>query len=609
MNIDENFIDANKLPLPLKKDEINELFRQMKEGSKKARDTIIIHNIRFVMYTANKYLNNKCDLKDLISIGNIGLIKAVDTYDVSKNYEFATYANKCISNEILMYFRKMKHYSETYSLSDIIFYDGCGSEIELEDALVCDFDLEYNYEKDELCQNIRKIVKLLPEVEQKIITMYFGLNDEREYSQHEIANMLNVNQSSISRAIKRIIKKVEYQLDNQELIIFNRKEENKMKKQRTIYELLEGYTKEQIDDVISTLTNEERDLITLRYGDDLLNPIAGFLSEIEKSKFYTALIPKIKRRLARNNNEKDAPGRRMNSIYVLLKPYTKKQVDDMISTLSEKERALITLRYGDDLSNPVAGHLSGEEKNKFYSTLIPKMKKILAMDNNEKGSSGQKINSIYVLLKPYTKEQVDDMISTLSEEERALITLRYGDDLSNPVAGHLSKEEKNKFYGTLVYRMKKILARNNTNENKDSIKQVKKASAETKDGAIEPKQVMTEVNQVVTYPSVETQEKMIKEDYITVLELLKTPTFGQMMNALSVKEAVIISLRLGYIDGKYFSAQTISEFLGIDREEVVEVTKRALLLYKDNINDFLDNATNIISSSSNDKILSLEHKK
>ena len=529
MNIDENFIDANKLPLPLKKDEINELFRQMKEGSKKARDTIIIHNIRFVMYTANKYLNNKCDLKDLISIGNIGLIKAVDTYDVSKNYEFATYANKCISNEILMYFRKMKHYSETYSLSDIIFYDGCGSEIELEDALVCDFDLEYNYEKDELYQNIRKIVKLLPEVEQKIITMYFGLNDEREYSQHEIASMLNVNQSSISRAIKRIIKKVEYQLDNQELIIFNRKEENKMKKQRTIYELLEGYTKEQIDDVISTLTNEERNLITLRYGNDLLNPIAGFLSEIEKSKFYTALIPKIKRRLARNNNEKDAPGRR--------------------------------------------------------------------------------INSIYVLLKPYTKEQVDDMISTLSEEERALITLRYGNDLSNPVAGHLSKEEKNKFYGTLVYRMKKILARNNTNENKDSIKQVKKASAETKDGAIEPKQVMTEVNQVVTSLSVETQEKMTKEDYITVLELLKTPTFGQMMNALSVKEAVIISLRLGYIDGKYFSAQTISEFLGIDREEVVEVTKRALLLYKDNINDFLDNATNIISSSSNDKILSLEHKK
>ena len=609
MNIDENFIDANKLPLPLKKDEINELFRQMKEGSKKARDTIIIHNIRFVMYTANKYLNNKCDLKDLISIGNIGLIKAVDTYDVSKNYEFATYANKCISNEILMHFRKMKHYSETYSLSDIIFYDGCGSEIELEDALVCDFDLEYNYEKDELCQNIRKIVKLLPEVEQKIITMYFGLNDEHEYSQHEIASMLNVNQSSISRAIKRIIKKVEYQLDNQELIIFNRKEKNKMKKQRTIYELLEGYTKEQIDDVISTLSKEERELMTLRYGDDLSNPIAGFLSEIEKDKFYTALIPKIKRRLARNNNEKDAPGRRMNSIYVLLKPYTKKQVDDMISTLSEKERALITLRYGEDLSNPVAGHLSKEEKNKFYSTLIPKMKKILSMDNNEKGSSGQKINSIYVLLKPYTKEQVDDMISTLSEEERDLITLRYGDDLSNPVAGHLSNEEKNKFYNTLIPKIKRRLARNNTNENKDSIKQVKKASAETKEGAIEPKQVMTEVNQVVTSPSVEAQEKMTKEDYITVLELLKTPTFGQMMNALSVKEAVIISLRLGYIDGKYFSAQTISEFLGIDREEVVEITKRALLLYKDNINDFLDSATNTISSSSNDKILSLEHKK
>lgn len=73
MNIDENFIDANKLPLPLKKDEINELFRQMKEGSKKARDTIIIYNIRLVMYTADKYLNNKCDLKDLISIRRSGI--------------------------------------------------------------------------------------------------------------------------------------------------------------------------------------------------------------------------------------------------------------------------------------------------------------------------------------------------------------------------------------------------------------------------------------------------------------------------------------------------------------------------------------------------------
>lgn len=171
---------------------------------------------------------------------------------------------------------------------------------------------------------------------------------------------------------------------------------------------------------------------------------------------------------------------------------------------------------------------------------------------------GLKTPSIYKYFGTYTKEQINQMILKLSEEERAQLTLKYGDDLENPVRNPNWNQKLNaKFYRTLIPKMKSLL---------DNLvdKQERKQSH---DASI-----------------------LEKEDYIKMLEMLRTPSFEQLMTSLSPKEAIVISLRLGYVDEKYFSTESISNFLGIEQEEVREITKKVLLTYKENINQFIDKA-------------------
>ena len=200
-----------------------------------------------------------------------------------------------------------------------------------------------------------------------------------------------------------------------------------------------------------------------------------------------------------------------------------------------------------------------------------------------------KLQTIYQYFKDYTTEQVDAMLEKLTEEERVLITYRYGEDLSNPTAGKLTKEQTNKFYGSLVPKMRRLLS----NPNKERKPRKKEQELQKK----ESKSEYIPVASTIPIPS-ETQndsKNITKEACETVLELLRTPTFNQMMSVLSVKEAIIISLKLGYVDGKYFSTESIAQFLGIEVQEVIDTTRKVLLLYKENINQFIDNAIEIVT--------------
>ena len=136
MNTDELFIEGHKLPQPLSKEEVYKLIQEANEGSKEARDKLVTHNIRFVLYeVTNKFQKVDYDKKDLVSIGNLGLIKAINTYDLSKGFEFATYATRCIDNEILMFLRKLKKEQAVDSIDRVIFQDKDGSEMKLGDKL------------------------------------------------------------------------------------------------------------------------------------------------------------------------------------------------------------------------------------------------------------------------------------------------------------------------------------------------------------------------------------------------------------------------------------------------------------------------------------------
>ena len=208
------------------------------------------------------------------------------------------------------------------------------------------------------------------------------------------------------------------------------------------------------------------------------------------------------------------------------------------------------------------------------------------------------------------------MLAKLTEEERILMTLRYGEDLDNPVSGKLSKENTDKFYGTLIPKMKRLL-KNPNNERKPKITNSRQDSTENKaiDNQVQAQLNLSSEESTPIVPVQEIKEEvkgelisktkpkeeptsvvkadeasndMAKHDCVKMLELLRTPTFTQMMSVLTAKESIIISLKLGYVDGKYFSTESIAQFLGIEETEVIETTKKVLLLYKENINSFLD---------------------
>ena len=205
------FVGAtDKLPPPLSKgDELKYLVRA-KAGDEEARNILIEHNLRLVVFLAKKYENTTYDIEDLVSIGSIGLIKGINTYKIDKNIKLATYASRCISNEILMFLRKNKRKKAEVSLEDALNYDAEGNELHLEDILGTDADLVPNeYEKQVDKEILSKEIEDLPDRDKEIMTLRYGLNNTEEFTQKEVANMLGISQSYISRIEKKVIKKIQ----------------------------------------------------------------------------------------------------------------------------------------------------------------------------------------------------------------------------------------------------------------------------------------------------------------------------------------------------------------------------------------------------------------
>lgn len=197
------------LPPPLSKEEELKKVIKSKSGDIEARNKLIEHNLRLVVFLAKKYESAGYDLEDLVSIGSIGLIKGIETYKPDKNIRLATYASRCISNEILMYIRKNKKRKTEVSLEDALNYDAEGNELHLEDILGTDDNLVFNEFSHKVDKDLleKELVKL-NDREKQIMTLRYGLNNTEEYTQKEVANMLGISQSYISRIEKKIIKRL-----------------------------------------------------------------------------------------------------------------------------------------------------------------------------------------------------------------------------------------------------------------------------------------------------------------------------------------------------------------------------------------------------------------
>ncbi len=204
------------LPPPLKGEEEQQALIAMEQGDESAKQRLIERNLRLVVFIARRFENTGVNLEDLISIGTIGLIKAVSTYRRDKNIKLATYASRCIENEILMHIRKIAGQKAEVSLDEPINMDYDGNELLLSDILGTDEDIVLRPMEDDVDLRIlRQAVKELPEREKQIVNMRFGLSGFQELTQKEVAQKMGISQSYISRLEKRIMERLRKELIRQ----------------------------------------------------------------------------------------------------------------------------------------------------------------------------------------------------------------------------------------------------------------------------------------------------------------------------------------------------------------------------------------------------------
>ena len=202
------------LPPPLEKEEEEVCLEKIRNGDFSARETLITHNLRLVVYIAKKFENTGVGVEDLVSIGTIGLIKAVNTFCPEKNIKLATYASRCIENEILMYLRKTANMKTEVSIDEPLNTDHDGNELLLSDVLAEDGEsVNYSIEYEDEKRMLHTIVDRLNDREKMIINMRFGIDGQSEHTQKDVADIMGISQSYISRLEKRIIARIRKEME------------------------------------------------------------------------------------------------------------------------------------------------------------------------------------------------------------------------------------------------------------------------------------------------------------------------------------------------------------------------------------------------------------
>lgn len=203
-----------KFPKPLSEDKEKEYLLKSKNGDIRARNILVEHNLRLVAHIIKKYYAVNVDQDDLVSIGTIGLIKAINTFDMDKNIKLSSYASRCIENEILMHFRNLKKSSQNVSLEDAVDIDKDGNTLKLMDLLSIDDDFADNLDKKLNLQKINKyLTETLTKRELQIINLRYGLNGSKPLTQREVSSIMNISRSYVSRIEKKALEKLKARYD------------------------------------------------------------------------------------------------------------------------------------------------------------------------------------------------------------------------------------------------------------------------------------------------------------------------------------------------------------------------------------------------------------
>ena len=513
-NSSEFFIEG--LPGSLSQEESDKLFKMARQGDKEARNKLILHNVKLVMYEVKKRFGFAgFDVEDLVSVGNIGLIKAVESFDREKGFNFSSYATRCIDNEILMYLNKSRSEKVDTSLDKPVIGGHDDDEMDIMDTIKDDTDIVNEWLAKERFQIIREAVEKLPEQGREIIKLYFGFYNNKTYTQNEISRILSISQSEVSKKIKLFLSDLNVTLYNEGVIeknYFENRSRNKRErivskiKVKSIYEHFSSYEKEQVDAALEELTDEEKRLIALRYGDNLENPISNKMDPKEINAFYYKLLGKMKKKLA------------------LAELFKTQEFIDKTSEYSTDEKVVKALNEGyidgKHCSLSTIAKFLDIEKDEA-AKLLEKVETLDANGKEKSVKTNRTVKSIYEYFSSYTKEQINSVLEDLTDEEKRLITLRYGEDLENPISSEMNAKETNAFYYTLFRKMKKKLA---------------------------------------------------------LAELLKTQDFINETTEYSTAERIVKALKGGYIDGTHCSLSTIASVLGIEKEEAARLLKNVEVL-------------------------------
>ena len=613
-----------------------EIITKIKNGDIKARNKFLEHNLRLVVSVAKKYQGRSIPLIDLIQEGNIGLMKALDEFDINKGCKFSTYATNWITAFITRYIADK---SRNIRLS-VNFYYEISNFRKIKNRLERELDRE---------PNILELARKTGKGKDTILRYFAYLNDTKslddkvgEKENTDFSYFIPSKDESLEKsAIKKdlstrmseLLKKCN--LNEKEIDVLSSRYGLNGGDVLTLEELGSKYnvTRERIRQIEARALKKIRNSIHIKeFADFTDSPVKAIDNLMKMRKAYAFNPTSFKKAVIAEDEDNNDKDKNIYNIYAD-KGFFKEEVDEAISSLSEEEINLLKSRYGDNFDKrPTTRMDRNEFAEKFMQGLFPKI--LLIMKNNrEKNMIKEPKNerkkymkvprNIYAIFREqgYSKEEVIETIKALPNDEVEMLKSIYGADFTEIPTVTLSKEEKTRLYSVIFAKIRRKIkkARNSKsviedveNKNKGVNDNIEVTNVKDKmevvnhnDEKVEDTKNVTISNQTgvqeeepVIVPSKEVEvstTQAVNSEYGKFLELLKTPPFSDMLSILTPKDAVIIMLKLGYIDNKYFSTDRIAEFLEIEPSEVSETTKKVILLLKERINDYIDLAISEVS--------------